>query len=252
MAKKKVELKLRTGKKTAQQDPRNLKFAAVVDTEAVTVPDEFDVDQQFPEIGAAELPMFMNNQLGCCVISGRAHQTLRFEFIEQGKLIDIRDKEVETQYFRESGGADNGLFVLQSLKSWRNDGWRAGGRKYNIHLFAELERLNHEEIKAAIFMKAGIGIGLLLPSNAVALFHAGREWSDTSLPRGGGHYVHVTGYNPDGLTCVTWAARQFMSWEFFERYCDEAYAIIDDFDRFDESPLDVAAAQDFLDEVDNT
>jgi hypothetical protein len=253
MAKKKVELKLRTGKRAAQKDARNLKAADVLDVEGIVLPDAYDVDRQFPEIGAAAIPMFMNNQLGCCVISGRAHQTLRFEFVEQGKLIGITDKEVENQYFKESGGADNGLFVLESIKRWRTEGWKAGGKKYKIALFAEINPDDREEVKTAIYAKVGIGVGLRLPDNAIDEFHQAHNWTDTSLRPGDGHYVHICGYDPDGLTCVTWAQRQFMSWSFFEKYCDEVYALVDDFDHFDapDSALDVDAAQSFLDSLDN-
>ena len=38
--------------------------------------------------------MFANDTYGCCVISGRAHQSLRFEDIEQSKVIDITDKDI--------------------------------------------------------------------------------------------------------------------------------------------------------------
>jgi hypothetical protein len=255
MAKKKIELKLRTGKLAVKKDPRTLKLADVLDVPAVSFPDSFDVDTEFPEIAANPIPMFLNNQFGCCVMSGRAHQTLRFEFVEQGKLLDITDNEIQRQYFNETGGADSGLVVLDSLKSWRNDGWRAGGRKYQIHLFAQINQHDEAEVKASIFMKVGIGLGIRLPSNYEEVFHSGREWDGSLKGRNENrHYVLATGYTPDGLTFITWAARRFMTWQYVERNCDEAYAVVDDLDNFDtdDSALDVATARDFLDDLDNS
>ena len=62
MAKKKIELEFRTGKREAQHDSPALKLASVLDLEAITAPDAYDVDKQFPEIGANEIPMFLNNR----------------------------------------------------------------------------------------------------------------------------------------------------------------------------------------------
>ena len=39
--------------------------------------------------------------------------------------------------------------------------------------------------------------------------------------------MYITGYDPFGPTCVTWGKKQPMSWKFFGKYCDEAYAVID-------------------------
>jgi hypothetical protein len=39
--------------------------------------------------------------------------------------------------------------------------------------------------------------------------------------------VYVPGYTTIGPVCVTWGRKQQMSWAFFDKYCDEAYAIFD-------------------------
>jgi len=67
-----------------------------------------------------------------------AHQTLRFELVEQGKVIHITDAKVEKEYFKETGGPDSGLVVLDSLKLWRKPGWRAAGKRYTIKAFAQI------------------------------------------------------------------------------------------------------------------
>lgn len=220
----------RTGKLAAQTDPQTMKAATLFEGISIELPAEYDIDvDDAPQIVSNGNPMFANNRLGCCVISGRAHQTLRFELLETGKIIKLTDADVERQYFRETGGPhrDNGLVLLHSLKSWRDEGWIVGGRRYRISDYASINRANRQEIKKAILMNFGIGIGVLLPDNAVSEFQRGRAWTDTSRPKSGGHYVYVTGYSSEGLTCVTWGAKQQMSWKFFDKYCDEAYAIVD-------------------------
>ena len=216
------------GKAAAKPDKRNLMFAAILKA-PVKVPLEYDFDLKHPGIPT---PMFGNDVHGDCVIAGRAHQTLRFEDIEQGSIIGISDSDVLKEYFNETGGADDGLVVLDSLKLWRTKGWKAGTRKYNIKAFAQLNRANHSEIKGAIFTDVGIGIGLSLPVSAQAQVQSGKAWDVVSGPTAkpgswGGHYVHIPGYTKRGPVCVTWGRKQQLTWAFFDKYCDEAYAIID-------------------------
>src|ERR1051326_7608007 len=73
------------GKAPAKTDVRNLMLAAILKAPP-KLPKEFDFDLKHTGI---PLPMFANDELGCCVISGRAHQTLRFEDLEQGSVINL-------------------------------------------------------------------------------------------------------------------------------------------------------------------
>jgi hypothetical protein len=219
------------GKQRARRDPRNLRLASVL-RKRLTVPAEYDFDLGHPGI---PLPMFANDRLGDCVIAGRAHQTLRFEMVERGQLIAISDDEVAGEYLEQSGGADNGLIVLDSLKDWRKDGWTAGGQRLRIQAFAEVDPRDHDEVRSCIYSDVGLGIGLSLPRTAQMQIDAGKPWEVVSGPGSapgswGGHYVYLSGYTDMGPTCVTWGRKQRLSWAFLDRYCDEAYAIFDALD----------------------
>jgi hypothetical protein len=219
------------GKKPAKRDGRNLPLKAILRA-PVSVPDEYDFDTSHAGVPT---PVFANDQLGDCVIAGRAHQTLRFELVEQRKIIRITDGEVVREYLLETGGADSGLIVLDSLNRWRKRGWIAGGDRYFIAAFAELDRTAASEVKQAVFTELGVGLGLWLPMTAQREFEAGKPWSTVTGPGSapgswGGHYVYVTGYTTLGPMCVTWGRKQQMSWGFFRKYCDEAYAVIDALD----------------------
>lgn len=216
------------GKAPSKRDIRNLKFAAILKAPP-TLPSEFDFDLKHTGI---PLPMFANDTFGCCVISGRAHQTLRFEDLEQGAVITITDDEVTDEYFKETGGADDGLVVLDSLKLWRKEGWTAAKQLLKIKAFAQIDQTNHTEVKRAIFLDVGIGLGLSLPNSAKAQIQAGKPWDVVSGPDSkpnswGGHYVLAPGYTKLGPVCVTWGQKQQMTWAFVDKYCDEAYAIFD-------------------------
>lgn len=239
------------GKAPAKKDKRNLKFAAVLRAAPPTVPSSYDFDTSHPGIAT---PMFANDTLGCCVISGRAHQTLRFEDIEQGALITITDTEVRNEYFKETGGGDTGLVVLDSLKLWRTKGWKAARKTYKISSFAEVAFTNHLEMRQAIYSDVGIGIGVELPISAQAQIQTGQPWDVTTGPHSakgswGGHYVYIPGYTPTGPVCVTWGRKQQMTWAWLDKYCDEAYAIFDAHNTFKKAMIDKAQITGFIDSL---
>jgi hypothetical protein len=222
---------VRFGKRKARRDDRNLMFAALLKAPPV-LPAEYDFDVVHHGIPT---PMFGNDEYGDCVIAGRAHQTLRFEKAEQDKLIKIGDNDVLREYFNQTGGVDSGLVVLDSLKEWRSKGWLAAKRRYKIKAFAQINRARRAEIKRAVFMDLGVGLGLSLPDAALTQFYAGKPWAVTGGKAGkpnpdNGHYVYVPGYTKSGPVCVTWGRKQQMTWPFLAKYCDEAYAIIDAID----------------------
>ena len=123
------------GKAAAKRDRRNLKFATLLRA-APTLPSAYDFDTGHPGIPT---PMFANDAKGDCVIAGRGHQTLRFEDIEQGSVLMITDQEILKEYFKETGGPDTGLVVLDSLNLWRHKGWKVGTHTYRILAFSEVD-----------------------------------------------------------------------------------------------------------------
>ena len=216
------------GKARARRDRRNLNFAAILRAPA-PLPKEYDFDVKHSGVPT---PIFANDRYGDCVIAGRAHQTLRFELLEQQETLAITDGEVIREYLQETGGEDTGLVVLDSLKRWRKEGWIAAAQRYRIRAFSELDRRAHDQVKQAIVLDVGVGTGLGMPLSAQAQFQAGKPWDVMAGPTGavnswGGHYVHIPGYTVSGPVCVTWGRKQQMTWAFFDKYCDEAYAIFD-------------------------
>ena len=238
------------GKATAKRDKRNFRFATLLEA-APALPPSYDFDTKHAGIPT---PMFANDTLGCCVISGRAHQTLRFEDIEQGSVLMISDSDIKKEYFKETGGPDSGLVVLDSLNLWRHKGWKVGKHTYHIQGFAEIDRRDHNQVMQAIYADVGAGIGVSLPKSAQAEIRTGQPWAITTGPGSapgswGGHYVFLCGYTPTGPVCVTWGRKQQMTWAWFDKYCDEAYAIFDAQNKFKKSMINTGKLNELLETV---
>lgn len=249
---------LKLGKLPPKTDKRTIRFKSVLKV-LPPVPKEWDVDSKFSF--SIPVPMFANDQYGDCVIAGRGHLTYRFEAFEQSKVIEITDKDVVNEYFSESLGFDSGLVMLESLKIWKNDGWRLGGRKlkclrwggtiYDIYAFAKLDDGNIEDAKACIYFLGGCYGGFALPQSSMDQFSAGKPWEcvgDNSFA--GGHCVSLCAYNEIGPIGLTWGKKQQMTWKFYEKYADEAYGIVDNRNKFlENSPLDIEKLDGFLWEI---
>lgn len=242
------------GKLPARIDKRTFRLSKLLPVKLPPIPDSWDYDTNCKL--AIPTPMFGNDIWGDCVIAGRAHLTLRFETSEQNRVIDIEDKDVLREYWQEGGATpchrhpDNGLFMLTSLKSWRNKGWKInGGKKYNIFAFAKITPWNYGEVKAAIFLLTGAYVGLALPNSAKSQQVWDVDYGEAGTPGSwGGHCVTIAQYDANTLTCVTWGGKQKMTWAFFRKYCDEAYAIVDNRNAFmTTSPINVELLKRYLD-----
>jgi hypothetical protein len=245
-------MELRLGKLPTRKDERTIPLKSIL-TILPPLPPHFDVDEQysFP----IDNPMYQNDKVGDCVMVARGHMTRRFEAFEQKKLIYMTDKDILNEYYKETGGGDNGLIMLDSLNEWRQNGWKIGARKlacltfggtkYDIYAFAQVHPTDRNEVKASIAFLNGAFIGLQLPMSAQDQWNNNQPWSLVSGNNGqpgtwGGHCVYGVEYDDnDGLYCLTWAKKQLMTWPFFEACCDEAYCIVDNKDNFmPNSPVD--------------
>lgn len=209
-------------------DPRTLKFSAIL-REKFKLPADYDFDAEHKGLPPR---MYGNDTYGDCVIAGRANQQARMELLETGKILTITDKEVEKEYFRETGGPDSGLDILQSLKSWKKDGWTAGGRRLFIQGYASVNRKDHEEVKHACFLDCGLQFGLALPETAADQIDRGKVWDYVggkgSTPGSwGGHDTFDGAWTTDGPAVWTWAQKQQMTWRFFDKYCTNCYLVLD-------------------------
>jgi hypothetical protein len=258
-----MKTKYKLGKLPARKDTRTIKMSAILKT-LPPIPDEHDVDAALT--GIADDHMFANNKYGDCVMAARAHMTLRFEKFEQNQLISITDKNVTDEYFKETGGPDTGLNMLDSLNYWRQTGWTlADGHNYKIHAFASVEQTDTDQTKAAIYLFRGVYFGIWVAQYYYDQFKAGNYFWDVVANDGGnigGHALYgmkylkikATGYNDIGPIFITWGKYVQVTWAWWKKYVEEAYIVIDERDSWipqENDPLEIDKMEQLLSEVTN-
>ena len=243
------------GKLPAKIDKRTIKLLDFLTPALPPPPPVFDCDTTL----AFPVPCWMlgNDVYGDCVMVGRANQTFRFEGTEQGTLKKFKTQKtvynaVVKEYFKESGGQDSGLVMLDSLNLWRQKGWKVGCTGYNIFAFAAVNHLDSNEVKLGVSLLNGLNVGIQVPKSAIDQFEAGQPWTVVpGSPIEGGHCIFIVGYNDFGPVCVTWGKKQPMSWPFFFAQTDEAYAVVDNKDKFlgSKSNLNIPLLESYLQAV---
>lgn len=221
---------VRLGKRPKKADRRNLKLATYLRTATGA--------KGLPRIPAkliqsdkvlAQLPggfgMMRNDAEGDCSIAGQGHAIQTWTALA-GQAFTPPDDAIQQAYIPGTGNADDGRFLLDVL----NYMVKTGIAGHRIGAFAEIDRKAasaHRMVRAAIDLFGGAYIGVNLPVSA----QRQSIWTVTTGPDAkpggwGGHCVWLIDYDSTGPTCVTWGETLKMSWGFFDKYCDEAYAII--------------------------
>jgi hypothetical protein len=257
---------LRLGKLEHQFDERTLMLANFI-ADDVVIPASFDFDlhrSRFP------LEMWGNDEWGDCVIVGQANQLMRHERIEQRRTLPLKTEDVVARYKALTGSQtagdlnDRGLVVLDALKAWRG-GWDLDfsksdpPRTYRIAAYGELDPHNFWQLQAAMYFLHGVQFGFWLPETAQDTLNDENpvwDYIQTGDHRErpgswGGHLVYGKAYFSDGsFEVLTWGMKVKVTQAFISRYCDEAWAVVDDFDQWrHQRILDVEALKNRLREI---
>lgn len=249
--KEKIEKIPKFGSLAKVGDPRTIQLQQLLNTTNLPpLPSTYILDAV--ESKRVPTPMFQNDIHNCCVIAARGHVTFVFEDFEQGITIPIQEYEVMNEYYKQTGGADNGLYMLNSIKLWQSQGWIAGGKNYKIYAFAQVNHKDHNQVCHAIMKLKGLYVGLNMSMSCFAQVQAGNPW--TYAPRDsiwGNHCVYIIGFDSVGPICITWGRVHHMTWEFWDNMCTECYAIIDDKNSWmiEESPLNIEELEKQLDAI---
>lgn len=230
---------LKMGRLPRSHDPRipvlhNLMSALKVT--APPPPPSADWTQGMP----TDLGMMLNDTLGDCTCAAFYHALQVWSFNGQGKIDTEPDNDVKLLYEQACGykpnvpgegpGGDEQKVLTFLLKKGAPYGPN-GTERQNIAAFVEVDVTYTDNIKRTIADCGVCYIGFnvpafLMPPNAPPpdLWDVQPNADNTSI---GGHAVVLAGYDANGLRVISWGQYYTMTWAFFAKFVDEAYAIAD-------------------------
>jgi hypothetical protein len=220
-------LSVKLGKHPPKFDDRTLQFGAYLTKGLPSPPASADYSK-----AVAEWPMMGNDKYGDCTCAAAGHMIEEWT-ANTGTEETLPDAKILAAYKHFAGSnADAGASMLDVLKYWRKTG--IGGDR--ILAFAQLQPRSMIQARDAINIFANCYIGVALPNFAVA---PGTDFLKTPWvvpPKGpvgnaapnpnNGHCIPAVGYDERNLYVVTWGALKMMSWEFYQAYMDEAFAVL--------------------------
>ena len=250
------------GKRPPRHDPRTLQL------ENYIIPSKLPAPPAAENWGAAVptdgWPMMKNDTVGDCTCAAAGHLIEDWTAnATNGKdTVVLSDGDIVaaysaiTGYDPATGANDTGAVEIDVLNYWRKTG--IGG--HTILAYVAMEPGNHQHVMDAVYLFGGCYIGLALPisaqNQAVWSVPPGGRGGDGAPGSWGGHAVPVVAYDSRGLTCVTWGMLKRMTWQFWDTYCDEAYAVLsqDWLESAGKAPsgLDLPALQADLEQVAGT
>src|SRR5574341_265798 len=204
------------GKRPPKIDRRTLRLARYLTVALEAPPPSIDHAS-----AVANWPMYGNDRDGSCGPAGAAHQTQSWSTYAESPVTPSETTVIQ-DYFRITGGQDSGVYLLDMLNYWRQSGI---GQDY-IEAFVQVNP-NITEAELSIQHFGSLGMGLALPDEGTF-----GPWDRVYGPPNpyNGHYVCAVAYDHAARTfeVVTWGERWVMSYDFFLKYCDEAYAMLND------------------------
>jgi hypothetical protein len=179
-----------------------------------------------------DLGMMMNDSLGDCVEAAWGHAQQVWTFNSNPPMVTLSDLTIE-QFYEVAGGyilgnsnTDNGTDIQTALLYLINTG--LAGNKLRAAAFINP---NHtDNIKLAIATTGLVYIGFNVPAYLQMLEQPGATWDIYPNENGniiGGHCVILTGYADGVYTLISWGSTYKMTEGFFNKFVDEAYALVD-------------------------
>lgn len=169
----------------------------------------------------------MNDQLGCCTISGMYHV-----YCVQSALVGTQvpypgDQAIETTYYGLTGGPDTGL----PLQTVVNAASTTGMWGHKLDAAGSVHPHDTTTLKQVIDIFGAAYAAGLLPDTAESQFEQHVPWSlePGSHPGTGGHCFDLVGYDQHFLYAATWGGIQPVTYNWWRYYGTQAIAPISDF-----------------------
>ncbi len=234
------------GKLPAKNDPRDLSMANYIKPSILA---KLPIELDWTLKKTTPWGMMENWNLSDCTCAAAGHMIECWTANAKKENI-IRDKAILKAFIALSGydpatgKNDNPIYLSDAMNYWRKSG--IGGHR--IRAYATIQYKNHDLVRAAVYLFGGIYVGLNLPNTIkgqeVWELMPGALTGDNAPGSFGGHAVTVLAYDTKYLTCISWGKKKKISWEFWDAYCDELYAIVtEDFIAANKNPIGINLAK---------
>jgi hypothetical protein len=220
---------LKLGKKPAREGAVKLRLAKYIDTAALPKPPaSFGHERLVTQWGMA-----MNDQLGCCVVSGAVHEVMLWNR-EAGRTVRFDDAAVVKNYSAIGGyvpgqpdtdqGCDMQVAASYRLKTGLLD---ADGKRHKIGAYVGLDPGNLTELWYASYLFDGVGIGVEFPAQWMDAFNRGKTWGAVARPKlEGGHYITDPAKRAGNAVIVTWGRTTPLTPKGYQQFNDETIAYL--------------------------
>jgi hypothetical protein len=188
----------------------------------------------------ANLGMMKNDTLGDCTCAAYYHAIQVWSFnalknIETEPDVDVEDLYEQACGYKPSQGGEgpggNEQHVLTYILKKGAPFGPGGQQRHKMVAFVEVDVKNTDNVKRSIYDCGVAYIGFnvpqyIVPQNAEppAVWDVNPKADNTIV---GGHAVVLAGYDANGARVISWGQYYAMTWAFFAKFVDEAYAIAD-------------------------
>lgn len=216
--------RLKLGKAPAKPRPKDLKFKTYTESSKLpAIPAAFGYDSVYPKTGWG---MLGNDEQGDCAWASAAHETMLWTAAAK-KPVQFTTDGVLADYHACTGPGDNGTDMHDEMNYRRQTGIKDSmGKRHKIGAFLSLTPGSLSEVYEAAYLFESVAIGIEFPESAMDQFNAGEMWSVVKGAQVvGGHAIPFIAKRTH-LEIISWGNLVQMSVPFFQKYCDEAYAIV--------------------------
>jgi hypothetical protein len=221
--------RFKLGKMPPKHDPRTLQFGAYLKQGLAAPPPAKSWAGNIPANGWG---MMDNDNYGDCTCAAAGHMIMEWS-ANTGNEVVIPDADILAFYNHfAKGNADAGANMLDVLNYWRKQGLD----KHKVLAFAALEQKNDIQVMDAVNLFGACYIGVALPDFAVDhsqnlltipwVVPASGPVGNAAPNPNNGHCIPAVAYDQRNLYIVTWGELKSMSWQFYDTYADEAFAVI--------------------------
>lgn len=179
--------------------------------------------------------VFMNDQLGDCVVAGGYHLVGVWTGNATGTAFAASDEQIVHDYSAISGyvvgdsTTDQGCNEQEALKFWTREGFADGSK---LAGWVGVDAGNPEIVRQAYFLFENLFLGIELPDAWLESPQDGDTWDVAGDANpDNGHCVVVVGYNDVGVQVCTWGLVITITWAALAKYAShtsggEMYALL--------------------------